>query len=81
LLRKGAALTRTGKTEAAVKAFEQAAANAPTSFEAHYGLAQALARDGQRARARVEYLTILSSFDINEKGRRTIHQELEALPE
>jgi len=79
LLRKGAALSNMGKTAAAVKAFEEAATEAPTSFEARYGLAQALDRDGQRAKARLEYLAILDNFDLSEEQRRTIQQAADAL--
>lgn len=81
LVQLGAALTETGKTEQAVRTFEQAAEQAPANFEAHYGLARALARDGQSARARQEYLAVLTNFELNKEGRRTIRQELEALPD
>ena len=77
----GAALTETGKTKSAVKAFEQAAADSPTNVNVRHALAQALARDGQRERARREYQAILGSFELDEKGHKTILQELEALPE
>ena len=76
LLRRGAALTKTGNTKEAVKALDQAAAGARGSMEARYALAQALVRDGQKDRARQEYQRILTSFDLSPEGRRTVQQEV-----
>jgi putative inorganic carbon (hco3(-)) transporter len=80
LLEHGKALTNLGNTTAAAKALEQAATTAPNNFEARYAFAQALARDGRPASARLEYRTILARFNIDSEGRRMIQQELDALP-
>jgi tetratricopeptide (TPR) repeat protein len=80
LIRRGTALSALGKTGPAVDAFERAVASAPKSFEARHALARALAHDGQLARARFEYQSMLVSFELDHKGRAALQKELDALP-
>jgi len=80
LLHESEALTKIGRTDAAVKALEKAAAKFPGDFDVRYAYAKGLARARQYARARLEYGTILASFGLNEEGRRNVQAELDALP-
>jgi len=79
LNRKAAALTMLRETEAAIKTLEEAEAMDPNNFDTKYALAHALAQDGQRARARAEYLTLLNRFQLTEDGRRLIQQRINEL--
>jgi O-antigen ligase/Flp pilus assembly protein TadD len=81
LRQMGVAFAKAGKADMAVKAFEQAVAAAPNDLETQYGLAQALAQAGQRAKARVAYRMILVNFPLDEAGRRSIQREIDALAE
>jgi len=79
LNRKATALTMVGETQEAVKTLEEAQAIDPHNFDTKYALAHALAQDGQHARARAEYLTLLNRFQLTEDGRRLIQQKINEL--
>jgi tetratricopeptide (TPR) repeat protein len=81
LLQQGTCLAKAGNLGRAAQAFQRAVDLSPTNFDARYALAQTLAQDNQRARARDEYLTLLANFSINEEGRRRLQQEYNALRE
>lgn len=79
LIRKASALTMIRETEAAIQTLEEAEAIDPNNFDAKCALAHALAQDGQRAKARAEYLTLLNRFQLTEDGRRVIQQKIDEL--
>ncbi len=78
-MQMGSALTRSGRTKDAADVFEQAIAIAPKDVSVRLAYARALASDGRRAQARLEYDTILTRFALGEAERKVILAELAAL--
>lgn len=80
LLEWGSVMIAAGNAVAALEAVQQAADEAPGRLDARYALAAVLAQDGQVARARLEFLYLLSAFSMDAATRARIEGELQELP-
>lgn len=81
LFEKGSALQKAGKARLAAEAYQQVVAAQPQLLDARLGLARALAEAGEKARARVEYRTVLANFPLDEATHKAIQDQLNALAE